>query len=346
MRSAVYYPRTMVHSRSLMKSSLLLWDQLHTIVPEPHYASTYRDNADMAEAWELIGAKIVPTEGQKRRAHEAIERTIQAKRLPPNLYWVGNIDKPRDSYEIWPQKFSVQTWQLMREHGLTAEQLPNGDFPFTQDGGLLVMAKLADACAGTQFARVTDRLMAYGMIGSNGPRSGTTAEVVPITLDLIDAASIPLENLVAFRKREAKESRGKDYRKLRHNYADMVQAHVRALGGAIDQFDREEINRTFRDKMAEDLHDLRRELCGNKVDLVMKPIVVACIAAAGSVAVSGAGLNAALAAGIGAVFGSSWGDIGSAVADLFCGGLAFDRKQCETLAKHPMAYMYALENTV
>ena len=109
---------------------------------------------------------------------------------------------------------------------LTDLPLPNGDYPFTQEGGLLVMAKLADACAGTRFARVTDRLMAYGMIGSAGQRPGNEAEVVPITLDLIDATSVPIENLIALRRREQSEGRGSDYTKLRHAYADKVQTRA------------------------------------------------------------------------------------------------------------------------
>ena len=342
MRSAVYYPRTTVHSRAMMQSSLLLWDRLHTIVPDRMYQPEYRDQSDLAEAWELIGAKIVPSEAQKRRSHEAIAATLNARRLPQNLYLIGQVDQPQDPYEIWPQKLSTRTWDLLRDHGLTDDQLPNGDFRFTQDGGLMVMAKLADACAGTQFARVTDRLMAYGMIGSDDRRPGTITEVVPITLDLIDATSIPLENLIAFRKREESERRGSDYRRLRHSYADAIQAHTRALESAVDQFDRDEINRIFRTKMEEDLRVLRSELGGNKIDLVLKPVVIAAVAAAGTAASGADHLTTALAAGVGAVFGSSWKDIGSAVADMFGNGLAFDRKQRETMSKHPMAYLYEL----
>lgn len=66
------------------------------------------------------------------------------------------------------------------------------------------------------------------------------------------------------------------------------------------------------------------------------------VAAAGTAASGADHLTTALAAGAGAVFGSSWKDIGSAVADMFSNGLAFDRKQRETMAKHPMAYMYEL----
>lgn len=194
------------------------------------------------------------------------------------------------------------------------------------------MAKLADICAGTNFARVTDRPMAYGMIESGEQRPGTTAEVAPITLDLINATSIPIKYLVAFRKREESERRGGDYRKLRHRYADTVQHHMRALDYAIDQFERDEINRVFRDTIQDDFRDLRSELGGNRIDLVLKPVVVAGIATCGAATAAGADhLTTALAAGVGAVVGASWKDISFAVADLFGGGLALDRKQRERM---------------
>ncbi len=251
MRSAIYYPRTQVHSQQMMQSSLLLWDELHTIVPDRSYTPDYHGRRDMAAAWELVGQTLVPSASQQKRAHTAIETTL-AGDLPSDLYHVGRVDQPDDPYEVWPQKFSMQTWELMRRHRLTDLPLPNGDYPFTQEGGLLVMAKLADACAGSQFARVTDRLMAYGLIGSAERREASETEVVPITLDLIDASTIPLENLIALRRREQSERRGSDYTKLRHAYADTVQAQVAALGAAADQFERDELNRQFRARMATD----------------------------------------------------------------------------------------------
>ena len=295
----------------------------------------------MAAAWELIGAPLVPSASQKARAHTAIETTLQAG-LPPNMYEVGRVDQPADPYEIWPQKFSTATWDLMRHHRLTDLPLPNGDYPFTQEGGLLVMAKLADACAGTQFARVTDRLMAYGLIGTGDKRPGNEAEVVPITLDLIDASSIPLENLIKLRQREQSERRGTDYTKLRHMYADMVQAQVAALGAAYDQVERDELNRQFRFRMDADLKDLRQALGGNKINLVLKPVVVAALVTAGSLWTGAVDIPAALAAGAVAAVGSGLPDGAKTIADFFSARLNFDHKQRETMAKHPMAYMYAL----
>ena len=343
MRSAIYYPRTQVHSRSLMQSSLLLWDQLHTIVPDDRYVPDYHGLRDMAEAWELIGRPLIPSAEQKDRAHAAIETTLETG-LPPDLYYVGRLDQPADPYEVWPQKFSTETWDLMMRHNLAGRPLANGDYPFTQEGGLLIMAKLADACAGSQFARVTDRLMAYGLIGSGGRRPGTEAEVIPITLDLIDASSIPLQNLIALRQREERERRGSDYTRMRHNYADKVQAQVAALGQTHDQFDRDELNRQFRSTMETDLKDLRREVGGEKLDLVFKPVVVATIVAGGSIWAGALDAPAAIAAGAAAAVGSELKDIAKTIAGFLGDGLKFDRKQRETMAKHPMAYMYALSS--
>lgn len=340
MRSAIYYPRTQMHSRPLMQSSLLLWDRLHTIIPEPHYAPCYEDRSDMAEAWEMIGSGIVPRPTQQKRAHDAIEATLR-NGLPADLYLVGRLDRPDDQYEVWPQKFSMRTWDLLRQHRLTDVPLPNGDYPFTQEGGLLVMAKLADACAGQQFARVTDRLIAYGMIGSGGRRPGNVGEVVPITLDLIDAAMIPMERLIELRRRESSERRGGDYKAMRHAYADAVQAQAVALGEAVDQFERDELNRQFRDRMRRDLRELGDALGEGRLDLIMKPVVTATVVTGGSLA-TGLDLPAALTMGALATFGSDWKDIGRSVADLFSGGFNFDRKQRETMAAHPMAYMYSL----
>ncbi|WP_422014642.1 hypothetical protein [Reyranella sp.] len=308
------------------------------------YRPDYSGRRDMAEAWELIGSSIVPNESQQKRMHADIEKTLKAGMLPSNLYYVGQVDQPNDPYEIWPQKLSEATWNLMRSHRLTELPLPNGDYPFTEEGGLLVMAKLADACAGSQFARVTDRMMAYGMIGSGDQRSATEAEVVPITLDLIDATSIPIENLISLRKREASERHGRDYTKMRHAYADAVQAHTIALGKALDQFERDELNRQFREKMDFDLKDLREALGASRLDLVLRPVVVATVVTALSLA-SGLGLPVALTAGAAAAAGSESKEIGKAVADFFSSSFSFNRKQRETMMKHPMAYMYSLTRT-
>ena len=43
MRSALYYPHTKIRSEELLKSSLLLWDKVSSIVPWQHFDEKYPD---------------------------------------------------------------------------------------------------------------------------------------------------------------------------------------------------------------------------------------------------------------------------------------------------------------
>lgn len=342
MRSAIYYPRTEMQSKPLMQSSLLLWDQLHTIVPDPCYRPNHLDR-EMAQAWELIGAQLVPDDIQKDLAHRAIAEAVD-QGLPQDLWYLGEVDRPADAYEIWPQKLAIETFNLLQQNNLAGKPLPNGDYPFSQEGGLLVMAKLADACGGEAFARVTDRLMAYGMVGAGGGRPTSASEVVPITLEIIDASSVPMERLLDLRRREKKERRGSDYTKLRHSYSERIQHQVNELKKARTATEFREINRTFKHDMDADLKALRGELGAAKTDLFLKPVVVAAVAAAGSFLIDHTGMAAALIFGAGAVGGTNPKEVAKAATDFVSGGLSFGRKQREVMAKHPMAYMYALSS--
>ena len=74
------------------------------------------------------------------------------------------------------------------------------------------MAKLADACAGDVFARITDRLLAFGMVAGR-TEEGAGAEpldIVPMTIPMLDVDAIPLERLLAFRRKEQSERLGGD----------------------------------------------------------------------------------------------------------------------------------------
>jgi hypothetical protein len=183
--------------------------------------------------------------------------------------------------------------------------------------------------------------MAYGMIGSGEGQPSSEQDVVPVTLDLVDASRLPMENLIAFRAREASERRGGDYTKLRHAYADRVQTQVAALRGESDPFQRRELERQFRNDMSQDLKDLREALTGNRLDLVLKPVIVPSVVGAGALASGLAPATAAILAGT-AVAGANVAEVAKNVADFFSSGFNFSKQQRETMAKHPMAYMYSL----
>lgn len=145
MRSAIYYPEIEISSVSTMRSALLLWDELKVIAPfggfQPHH-----DNRDIAAAWELIGGAMLHDRAQKHMAHDRINEMLEAGVSVDVFY--RDDGPPGRSYEMWPQKLLPETRDLLRQHGLTGGPLANGDYPFEELGGLAVMAKLADACAG------------------------------------------------------------------------------------------------------------------------------------------------------------------------------------------------------
>lgn len=142
-----------------MRSALLMWDEIKVIVPWEGFKPQH-DRPAMAAAWELVGGTMSPDSVQQRRAHKSIKELLEAGLSVDVLY---RDDAPtQEAYEMWPQKLLPETWDLLREHRMTATPLANGDYPFEEQGGLAVMSKLADACAGTTFARWTDRFLAYG----------------------------------------------------------------------------------------------------------------------------------------------------------------------------------------
>lgn len=330
MRSAIHYPDTHLQSPQAMASALLLWDKLRVIVPWDGFHIDYT-NRDMAHAWELIGKPLVPDDENKRQAHKSIEAMLEAG-VPRQVQYRDDL-QPDQEYEIWPQKLNYETWELLKESRMTSAPLANGDYPFEQEAGITIMAKLADACAGKTFARVTDKMLAYGLIGDRDEPVLAQSHVVPLTLELIDANAISLEKLVDFRRREEREQRGGDYKALRHAYADSVQSHVARLKDVRSANERDDINEQFQDEMARYLRELERAIGIAKTEFILKPVVVSAVVSVGGF----------LAAGpLGAFAGLAAGPAWQSLADMFSAGIGFNEKQRKAMDKNPMAYMYQL----
>ena len=336
MRSALYYPHTDVRSEALMKSALLTWDKLHSIIPREGYRPDYGDNQAMAKAWELIGEGLVAKPDEQKIAHSNIEEMLKTN-LPIEFKFLADKDRVRDLYEIWPQKFAAETWQLMQAHQLTPSQLPNGDYPFTHEGGVLVMSKLADAMAGKHYARVTDQSLAFGMTANQEP-DRATEQAVLMTLDLVDANQLSLDQLINFRRCEDRHGY-----EQRENYLKSVEAHVTELKTLATQRQIDDKNRQFKRDMQHDLSALGEAITGNKLELVLKPVIVTTLVALGTgiAALTGGGAAALATAGPMAL-GVTATEVADKLSKIVEQGFGFNKKQREAMAKHPMAYMYQL----
>lgn len=336
MRTALYFPHTEVRSKSVIHTSLLMWDQLETIVPYDGYRSQYTDY-EAAAAMEIIGSPRAPTEAEKRNVHVMIEELLRDG-VPETLRYSPRSGERDDTYEMWPQKLLHETWNLFQAKGLTDRPLDNHDYPMSQATGLTVMAILADLLAGQTRARITDRQLAYATM-ANAPKIAGDAhkpmQVVPLTMRGVAVDRIPLDRLIDFRRREAKE-RGNGYRKLRHNYLEFVEKHLAAIANVEpNSRDRQELDRAFQSDMEDDLRDLKAELGFAKRDAwLSKEMLTLTIAGGALLAAATGGPHVPapeVITGAGAV---------ALLGGMFGTGNKLAKARYDVMRKHPMAYLY------
>lgn len=348
MRSALYYPHTELGSIDLLKTSMLLWDKIAYIVPDPSFRPDYEDKL-VAEAMELIGEKHYPSDDEKQQAHELIEEFVTSN-IPAPFFFRDTERNRRQAYEIYPQKFMPETWRLLRESQLAGSPLANMDVPLSEQTGLAVMSILADCCAGKTRARITDRSAAYATVMSmlrsekiDGEAGQALEQLVPISLTVLNTDVIPLKPLLELRKKE--EGRGGHVmRRLRHRYVDRLSEYAKQLGEpGLRATDQKERMRQFKSDMKDDYAALKSELGGEGRNLLFSKEVYAAaigVAVAGGVAIATGTLppevkNVAMWAGPAA---SIWGTLGA--------GNKFIAGRRSVLEKYPMAYIYQLNRAL
>jgi hypothetical protein len=323
MRSAVYYPHTAVNSEDIIKTALLLWDHLEFIVPYSGFEPDYR-NSTVARAMELIGLPHPPNREEKKETHTRIEELL-TRRLPPHVYYRRDKDF-RHRYEIYPEKFLPETWDLLRHSRMSGKLMANLDYPMSEPGGLLIMSILADSCAGTTRSRVTDRSDAYATL------SGFLGNVP-------DSRPVEISEAYAKLVREAKES-GHTLRALRHRYVDSVETYVRRLTQeTVRKADAAEIERQFADDMKIDFKNFKDELGLARRDaLLSKEIVITALATIGTVASWAFDVPFHLPGAV------ALADIPTTIWGLLSARNKYLGARRGVMEKHPMAYLYEAQS--
>jgi hypothetical protein len=291
---------------------------------------------------EIIGRNHVPNDEEKRRAHEDIEDLVTRPLLPRPFFY--QVDQNAEVYEVYPQKFLPDTWDMLMQSGLAGNLLPNADYPLAPVTGLSIMSILSDACAGMTRVRVTDRGGAYagiaGMLGSDDDKVSDVKEgesrdvIVAVTLKLLNLDNVSLSALIDLRKRELKET-GHDLRDLRHRYVERIEKHLGEISASdLSTSDIDTLDRQFETDMADDLAQLKGELRSEFGQaLWSKDVVVSLIAGAGALALAfGAPLPIA---GV-----LTAGGAPATVGGVFASRGKFLKARAELLRKHPMAYLY------
>ena len=343
---ALYYPHTEIHSETILKNTLLLWDSVETIVPTKKWVPKgLPSDKIFREAYDLVVQHRVPSSAEQRATHEEIKNlarngVLQRLASDPFKLWRSS------QMLIYPQKFLHMTWSQLAHTGLADWDTSSDDYAVPSGIGFMMMSVLADACAGTQIHKITDRGEAYSFISAKSAESLGAQRITgldpmqiapaydrlaEISISVLDARKISLKKLLALRKREAKAA-GSDLQRLRHQYHESLKKHIEQIGKeAKTASDVKELEQAFRTKVSNDLADLKSELGVAKTDtLFSKDVVVP------AVFVAGLAIAPALAA-------TGLAQIGWAgVIPLANAIRTYRNKEKDILRKHQMSWLYMI----
>ncbi len=287
MLNALYYPHSEIRSPIIIKNALLLWDSVETIVPrvdwqregpsgdpENWHQSWHVEDKVLREATELVVRPRVPSSSERLAADRDLAQML-ASGLVSSLIHRGQQKWRRAEYLIYREKFLDETWHLLETRGIANWGKDEHAHGLPAAIGFLMMSTLAEACAGSQMQKVTDRVDAYSWLdqqrattlGSPFVTGLDVSQVAPsldrlvtLTCEVLDAREIPLKKLVEFRKRELK-SQTASYGAMRRQYSAFLQEHLNSIGKeAKTANDVRELENEFKVKVRQDLADLKGEL--------------------------------------------------------------------------------------
>ena len=344
MSKALYYPHTEVVSPVILKNALLLWDEIETIVPHREWKPSRPSDRLTNRALDLVVRHRVPTDTERRQADAVLAGMANDGQLTKLVQATSRGPLRRD-YLIYPEKFLDQTWHMLERGGMAQRVEAQSDFGVPAVIGLLMMATLADACAGTQIHKVTDRSQAYEWLGEQHARAlGSqyvtgfdVSQVAPghdrlvaLSLEVLDARSIPLRRLVELREHEVRRP-GSGYGAMRRRYAARLQSHLTQVGKeARSASDIAELERQFKQEMRGDLADLKADLgLANLKTLFSKEVALSALILAGSLAAPIEGLTA---------LGSQIGSVG--IVPLLKAAVDIRGARREVLKRHTMSWLY------
>jgi hypothetical protein len=339
MRSALYYPHTQVKSEELLKTALLLWDNLYVIAPWPEYRPQY-DLHQANEAFSIIGRCHYPSDDEKRRAHGVVEDFV-ARPLPAAFsYTPGGQDS--ETYDIFPQKLLPDTVEMLRERRMSAEMGPR-NMRASVATGLTLMNIIADCCAGSNLARITDQGTAYANLAGlliEKPAAGVELDqarerLLPIPIRVVNVDGFSIEALIDLRRREEAAADGSQIRNLRHRFVDKMEEQAKRLTTADSALAREAIEREFEADMHDDYRDLNEALKTKALQIIgTKEFVTAVIAGASVIAAAVFARELPIVEVLSAVPGIV--SVGGLISTK--SKWVEDRKKI--LSEHPTAYLY------
>jgi hypothetical protein len=363
MLSAVYYPHTAIRDENFLKHGLLYWDEIEFVSPFAGYDVLPRYPKTVIRELAKFTKPRVPTEEEKQRTHNQIMHLLEGD-LPAWLVMGdGEAAEEMRGYAMFSHKLLYETWrELERRKLVRPERGPRGDDYVSHTYlGLTMMAILARCCAGTHMHTITDQNDSYFTllkhlqflsgeteagraavdgrsqetykrwldtlgVASSRKKDKARETLVSITLDVIDAKSLSVKDLLKLRNDKTQFAA-----ELRQNYAKALETYLTPLSAAdINQTDAQALLQDFRRAMKQDLARLLDELKLNaKKTILSKEVAVA-------IAAPIVGSTALIASGVGSALG---GVLGAAALGKV--KVEYRSSRNAVFQKHPMAFLYS-----
>jgi len=273
MQSALYYPFTGPERESFLKTALFLWDNVDFIVPYADFRP-YGKTRDSEEALEIIGRNYVPTEEDKKSAHEELKDICNGP-LPNKLNF--ELERPEPAYDFYPQKLLHGTWEMLAESKLARVVSDKDDVHRASTGplfGYYMMSILAVCCSQGRKRLVTDqndpyRTLANILVDSDSQAKNTQEDwherLITLSLKGPNFEKVALKKLINLRKKEEKLLQ--DLRRAFLKVVDQTASDI-CLHAANPNTVRDLVD-AFNDTIEKDLKELKRALGRSGASLLL-----------------------------------------------------------------------------
>jgi hypothetical protein len=214
-------------------------------------------------------------------------------------------------YFLDPRKFLYKTWdELMRLNVAKPTLVIEGPrsprrsvfraptsrekqdaFQTTEAFGHLMMAMMADQCAGSTRQLVTDEVASYAtlnrylkLIGGAAAPADNRKDFDRLATLAVEALNLSRVNISALVELRSKEASKPSLRAMRHAYVEKLSSYIERLSSeARNKHDVKEIERQFKQDVTDDIQLLKEELKTEAKNVVMsKEFCTAVVAAAGT----------------------------------------------------------------
>lgn len=272
MQSALYYPFTGPERESFLKTALFLWDSVDFIVPFPDFR-LHGKTKEEDEALEIVGKNYVPTEKDKRNAHDELSNLCKGT-LPDKLAF--ELERPDLAYGFYPEKLLPETWEMLSQSRLAKIVSDPKGVSSASTGplfGYYMMSILAVCCSQGRKRLVTDQMDPYRTLAnilidsSYHPSSPDDwhGRLIALTLKGPDFKAVSLKRLIDLRKNEDKLLLD-----LRRAFLEAVdKTAVDICSNADNPNIVSELVQTFTDMMEKDLKELKRALRRSAASLLL-----------------------------------------------------------------------------